>query len=254
MYHLTMTPAERASAVAFALKNCALEAMTPGDATMRAAAGYERGDNDVSALIDTAPRTGETSGIVSGRLADRSLDDHATDHASACSPEQCCWLNAVGIERRHCRAHRHPPRDCSTRRVLRRRTAAPRTSPLRGHRQAASGQTPRAFFPAQLIETGALRTSRPKARRQTQPGQPRPGACSSGKLAHVELLPAPVQGGNAMTLRIFASRLAHSAGWDRLRGDASHTSRRNTPHIEVTSTPSARCSPTSCATRTPWVF
>ena len=42
--------------------------MTPGDATMRAAAGYERGDNDVSALIDAADR--ETSGIVSGRLAD----------------------------------------------------------------------------------------------------------------------------------------------------------------------------------------
>lgn len=56
MYHLTMTPAERASAVAFALKNCALEAMTPGDATMRAAAGYEQGDNDVSALIDAADR------------------------------------------------------------------------------------------------------------------------------------------------------------------------------------------------------
>lgn len=49
-----MTPAERASAVAFALKNCALEAMTPGEATMRAAAAYERGLKPVTHLIDVA--------------------------------------------------------------------------------------------------------------------------------------------------------------------------------------------------------
>ena len=49
-----MTPAERASAVAFALKNCALDSMTPSDATMRVAARYEYGDIDVSRLLDDA--------------------------------------------------------------------------------------------------------------------------------------------------------------------------------------------------------
>ena len=76
-----MTPAERASAVAFALKNCALEAMAPGDATMRALGAYERGEMDVAALLDAADA--ETSGIVGGRLADGSLDDHARDHAGS---------------------------------------------------------------------------------------------------------------------------------------------------------------------------
>ncbi len=62
--------------------------MTPGDATMRAAAGYEQGDNDVSALIDAADR--ETSGIVSGRLADGTLTIMPPTTPAACSPERCC--------------------------------------------------------------------------------------------------------------------------------------------------------------------
>ena len=55
--------------------------MTPGDATMRAAADYERGTIDVAHLIDAADA--ETTGVVGGRLADGSLDDHARDHASS---------------------------------------------------------------------------------------------------------------------------------------------------------------------------
>ncbi len=84
-----MTPAERASAVAFALKNCALEAMTPGEATMRAAAAYERGLKPVTHLIDvadeqTAMRLRAAAGPAGkDRLAAGSLDDHATDRADA---------------------------------------------------------------------------------------------------------------------------------------------------------------------------
>ena len=84
-----MTPAERASAVAFALKNCALEAMTPGEATMRAAAAYERGLKPVTHLIDVADEqtamrlraAADPAG--KDRLAAGSLDDHATDRADA---------------------------------------------------------------------------------------------------------------------------------------------------------------------------
>ena len=83
-----MTPAERASAVAFALKNCALEAMTPGDGDDARRGGIRAGDNDVSALIDTADR--ETSGIVSGRLATGALTIMPPTTPAACSPERCC--------------------------------------------------------------------------------------------------------------------------------------------------------------------
>ena len=84
-----MTPAERASAVAFALKNCALETMTPGEATMRAAAAYERGLKPVTHLIDVADEqtamrlraAADPAG--KDRLAAGSLDDHATDRADA---------------------------------------------------------------------------------------------------------------------------------------------------------------------------
>ena len=84
-----MTPAERASAVAFALKNCALEAMTPGEATMRAAASYEHGLEAVTHLIDVADEQtamrlrAAASSAGTDRLAAGSLDDHATDRADA---------------------------------------------------------------------------------------------------------------------------------------------------------------------------
>ena len=193
MYHLTMTPAERASAVAFALKNCALEAMTPGDATMRAAAGYERGDNDVSALIDTADR--ETSGIVSGRLADGSLDDHATDHASS------VFARTVLLAERRW----NPSGDIAELIAIHRglfdgvfsdagqlRTSNVTREVTDKRHQA---KNPEAFFPAQLIETGALEHL-DRACRQTQPGQPRPGRVRPGARPRLRRtgLPAPVQG------------------------------------------------------------
>jgi len=94
-----MTPAERASAVAFALKNCALEAMTPGEATMRAAASYERGLEAVTHLIDVADEQtamrlrAAASSAGTDRLSAGSLDDHATDRADAVP---CCWRNVAG--------------------------------------------------------------------------------------------------------------------------------------------------------------
>ncbi|BBA47274.1 hypothetical protein BBJK_00340 [Bifidobacterium bifidum LMG 13195] len=131
--------------------------MTPGDATMRAAAGYEQGDNDVSALIDAADR--ETSGIVSGRLADGSLDDHATDHASS------VFARTVLLAERRW----NPSGDLAELVAIHRglfdgvfsdagrlRTSNVTREVTDKRHQA---KNPEAFFPAQLIETGALNIS-----------------------------------------------------------------------------------------------
>ena len=197
--------------------------MTPGDATMRAAAGYERGDNDVSALIDAADR--ETSGIVSGRLADGSLDDHATDHASSWNPSGDL-AELIAIHRGLFDGVFSDAGQLRTSNVTREVTD-----------KRHQAKNPEAFFPAQLIETGALNISTELADKRNLDNLDR--GVFVRELAHVydELgYLHPFKGGNAMTLRIFASRLAHDAGWDL---------------DEVTSTPSARCSPTSCAPRTP---
>ena len=76
-------------------------------------------------------------------------------------------------------------------------------------------KNPEAFFPAQLIETGALNISTELADKRNLDNLDR--GVFVRELAHVydELgYLHPFKGGNAMTLRIFASRLAHDAGWD----------------------------------------
>ena len=203
--------------------------MTPGDATMRAAAGYERGDNDVSALIDTADR--ETSGIVSGRLADGSLDDHATDHASS------VFARTVLLAERRW----NPSGDIAELIAIHRglfdgvfsdagqlRTSNVTREVTDKRHQA---KNPEAFFPAQLIETGALNISTELADKRNLDNLDR--GVFVRELAHVydELgYLHPFKGGNAMTLRSFASRLAHDAGWDLDWGGVTRESYKQAKH------------------------
>ncbi|WP_101622414.1 Fic/DOC family protein [Bifidobacterium parmae] len=209
-----MTPAERASAVAFALKNCALDSMTPGDATMRAAADYEAGRIDVGALIDAADE--ETSHVVgAARLADGSLDDHARDRAAS------VFARTVLLVERPWR----PTGDLDELTAIHRGlfegvfddAGRLRTSDTsRGvTNDTALARNPEAFFPAGLIETGALNIATELAERRNLQALDR--GEFTHRLAHVydELgYLHPFRGGNAMTLRMFASRLAHDAGWD----------------------------------------
>ncbi|WP_125979447.1 Fic/DOC family protein [Bifidobacterium goeldii] len=208
-----MTPAERASAVAFSLHNCALESMRPGEATMRAAACYERGEVDVLGLIDTADR--ETSGIVNGRLADGSLDDHATDHASSVFARTVLlaerrW-NPTGDLHELIAIHTalfegvfSDAGHLRTSNVTREVTS-----------DRARAKNPEAFFPAQLIETGALNIATELAEKHNLNNLDRDDFTHALAYVYDELgYLHPFKGGNAMTLRIFASRLAHDAGWD----------------------------------------
>lgn len=188
-----MTPAERASAVAFALKNCALEAMTPSNATMRAAEAYERGDIDVSNLIDQADND-PASGVFARTvlLAERrwpmtgDLDELRAIHRALF---EGVYDDAGRL--RTSNVSRHATDD-----------------PTRA-------RNPEAFFPANLIETGGHNIAVELADKHNLANYDR--ADFVRDLAHFydELgYLHPFKGGNAMTLRIFVSRLAHDAGWD----------------------------------------
>ena len=209
-----MTPAERASAVAFALKNCALEAMTPGPATMQAAADYERGSIDVLRLIEIADNESD-SRISRYRLADGSLDDTASDHASSLFAR-----NVLLAER-----------GWKTTGDLSELTAIHnglftgvfddagklRTSNTTRERSddRARAKDPEAFFPASLIETGAMNISTELAEQHNLTCLDRDEFIRKLAKIYDELgYLHPFKGGNAMVLRIFASRLAHDAGWD----------------------------------------
>lgn len=167
--------------------------MTPSDATMRAAADYERGDIDVSRLIDRAdddPASGVFARTV--LLAERRWP-------MTCDLDELRAIHRGLFEGVHNDAGR-----------LR---TANTTRQSTDDRQRA--RNPEAFFPANLIETGAHNIAMELADIHNLANLDRVDFVR--RLAHVydELgYLHPFKGGNAMTLRIFASRLAHDAGWD----------------------------------------
>ncbi|MBT1182228.1 Fic family protein [Bifidobacterium sp. CP2] len=223
-----MTPAERASAVAFALKNCALEAMEPGPATMRAAAGYEDGRIDVGALIDAADA--EDAAATERRLADGSLDDHARGRASA------VFARTVLLAERRWNPTGNLDELVAIHRGLfegvfedagRLRTR----DKARGAGSDGMSRNPEAFFPAALIETGALNIATELAEQRDLQVLDRDDFIRRFSHIYDELgYLHPFLGGNAMTLRIFGSRLAHDAGWDLDWGPVTRETYRSAKH------------------------
>ena len=213
-----MTPAERASAVAFALKNCALEAMTPGEATMRAAAAYERGLKPVTHLIDVADEqtamrlraAADPAG--KDRLAAGSLDDHATDRADA------VFARTVLLAERRW----NPSGDLDELTAIHKglfegvfedagklRTSNTTREVTNDRARAAN---PEAFFPAGLIETGAHNIAMELADKRNLHALDRDVFVHAFASIYDELgYLHPFRGGNAMVLRIFGSRLAHDS-------------------------------------------
>ncbi|PWG64781.1 cell filamentation protein Fic [Bifidobacterium callitrichidarum] len=231
-----MTPAERASAVAFALKNCALEAMMPGEATLRAAVAYEQGIEDVSHLIDvadeqTAMRLHVAEGKGGDRLSDGSLDDHATDRADA------VFARTVLLAERRW----NPSGDLDELVAIHKglfegvfddagklRTAST-TREVTNDRALAAN--PEAFFPAVLIETGALNIATELADKRNLHAMDRDVFVHAFSVIYDELgYLHPFRGGNAMVLRIFGSRLAHDAGWDLDWGEVTREAYRTAKH------------------------
>lgn len=207
-----MTPAERASAVAFALKNCALEAMTPDQVTLRAATDYQAGRIDVAALIDVAD---EQAAASNDRLSDGSLDDRHRNRASA------IFARTVLLAERRWNPSGDLDELISIHRGLfdgvfadagRLRT----TDTMRTvSSDSARAHNPEAFFPANLIETGAHNIAVELAEKRNLHALDR--NIFVREFVHIfdELgYLHPFRGGNAMVLRMFGARLAHDAGWD----------------------------------------
>lgn len=167
--------------------------MTPSDATMRAAADYERGDIDVSRLIDKAdddPASGVFARTVV--LAERGW-------RMSCDLDELRAIHRGLFEGVYGDAGRLRTHDTTREATDDRRRA----------------RNPEAFFPAGLIETGAHNIAMELADKRNLNGHDRVDFIR--QLAHIydELgYLHPFKSGNAMTLRIFASRLAHDAGWD----------------------------------------
>ena len=167
--------------------------MAPSDATMRVTARYEYGDIDVSRLLEDADDDRSSAVFVRTIvLAERrwpattDLDELRAIHRGLFEGV----FNDAGRLR--------------TRDTTREDTE-----------DRARAKNPEAFFPANLIETGALNIATELADKRNLRNLDRGDFIR--QLAHIydELgYLHPFKGGNAMTLRIFASRLAHDAGWD----------------------------------------
>jgi len=176
-----MTPAERASAVAFALRNCALDAMAPGRVASRSAVEYEHGLLGPSRLVASADRDGTVASGVFARTV--LLAEHG-------------WRHSGGLD--ELRAIHH--------------------GLFRGIRDDAGElrvDGGPGFFPASLIETGAGNIAAQLERERGLSCLDRDVYVRRVASVYDELgFLHPFAEGNAMVLRIFASRLSHGAGWD----------------------------------------
>lgn len=219
-----MTPAERASAVAFALKNCALEAMTPNDATIRAANDYEHGDKDVRHVVETANQSPHdpASGIFArtvlliehGWDPTGDLDELIAIHRGIFDG---VYKDAGQLRTANVKDHESPAYIIH----VNKGEEDMRLSVQRGPGEdEASDETkldddPEAFFPAHLIETGAMNISTELSEKRNLRNLDRDVFTHALAKIYDELgYLHPFKGGNATVLRIFASRLAHDAGWD----------------------------------------
>ena len=203
--------------------------MTPSDATMRAAADYERGTIDVAHLIDAADA--ETTGVVGGRLADGSLDDHARDHASSVFARTVLLIErgwpATGDLAEMTAIHRGLFEGVfsDAGRLRTSNTTREVTS------DRAIAKNPDTFFPAALIETGALNIATELADKRNLHAMDRDVFVHELARIYDELgYLHPFKGGNAMILRIFASRIAHDAGWDLDWGTVSREGYKAAKH------------------------
>ncbi|WP_369343410.1 Fic/DOC family protein [Bifidobacterium aquikefiricola] len=184
------TDAERASAVAFARQNCALEHITPSDEALNAARHH----------MDHAISVGDMASSI--------------EHPSVADS---IFFNTIALGELGWKASG----DLDELKAIHRRifdgvfddAGIIRTSNTRG--KVGRAADPEAFFPANLIETGAANISTELSDKRNLHSLDRDVFVK--ELAHVydELgYLHPFIGGNAVTLRIFASRLAHDAGWD----------------------------------------
>ncbi|PJM74985.1 cell filamentation protein Fic [Bifidobacterium simiarum] len=197
-----MLPAERMSAVAFAAKNCALESMMIGDHASGLARDYESGRIGVDDVVGSC--AGEDGGLLD-TSADVVFARNILLAERPVSPtgdlRELQGIHRMLFDGVYAHAGQLRTRDTAA------DVQGSNTDGLAGNSQA--------FFPASLLETGAANIAAELADERNLKCLDRPVFVR--RLAHFydELgYLHPFGRGNAMTLRVFASRLAHDAGWD----------------------------------------
>lgn len=197
-----MTPAERASAVAFAAHNCALENLHPSQGMLELAREHMRGDADSAALLSYAQED-EPSNRRADEIFARTVA--LAEHGWRATGD-LAELRAI-----HLALYTDVFEDAG---VLR------SGDTLRSQTTERTGQS---LFPAHLIETGAANICTQLAEEHHLSGLDRDVFVHHLAVIYDELgFLHPFEGGNAAVLRIFASRLAHRAGWDLDWGLVTH--------------------------------
>ncbi len=184
------TDAERASAVAFARQNCALENITPSDKALAGVRNHLEHAISVDEIASSVENPSVADSIFFNTIA---LGERG-------------WKTSGDLDELKA-IHRHVFDGVFD------DAGIIRTGNTRG--KVGRAADPEAFFPANLIETGAANISTELSDKRNLRSLDRDVFVK--ELAHIydELgYLHPFIGGNAITLRIFASRLAHDAGWD----------------------------------------
>ena len=194
-----MTPAERQSAVAFALRNLLLDDRHPGPSALQAASDFMAGRKQTEALADQARRL----------------------EAKADAPTDALFLRTILV----CQQPWATEGDLAELRAIHRRLlpGLPEERALRRPQPDDSTN----LYPAAMLEQGAAAIGQELAAERNLASLDRPVFVE--RLAHYydELSYLhPFTDCDGMTLRIFLSRLSHDAGWDLDWGRADPTAHR----------------------------
>ena len=197
-----MTPAERQSAVAFALRNLFLDDCQPGSSVLEAANDFVAGRAEAEELSDQAQRL-------------EAQTSHGNAHTDA------LFLRTILVFERPWA----PEGDLDELRTIHRRLlpSLPEERMLRRALQDSDAS----LYPASMLEQGAAAISQELAAERNLASLDRPVFVDS--LAHFydELSYLhPFSDCDGMTLRIFLSRLSHDAGWDLDWGRADPSAHR----------------------------
>ena len=201
-----MTPAERQSAVAFALRNLLLDDRQPSPSALQTASDFMAGRKQAEALADQARRL-EVQSNSANVKADALTDALFLRTILVC---QRPWATESDLEELRAIHRRLLP-------------GLPKEQMLRRPQPDDDAS----LYPATMLEQGAAAIGQELAAERNLASLDRPVFVE--RLAHYydELSCLhPFADCDGMTLRIFLSRLSHDAGWDLDWGRADPTAHR----------------------------
>lgn len=233
-----MTPAERASAVAFSYKNCELSAITPSEAMVAAANGYQRGTINLSNFVETPERTirhndRNESQLRDDRIFARSvrLIDYGWRANGGLGELKTIHRGLfVGAMNNAGQLRSDSANDIGNNAKI----ATERPDATEGSRTHENRQRLNPYFPASLIETGTANIFSQLDEQDRFSGFDRAGFIRALAGLYDELNALhPFRYGNGMVLRIFISELTHMVGWDLNWGTVTLENYRNAASLAL---------------------